>query len=135
MYISSCKYIRLLYCQLSLFLIILQSDRLFAPKVIEQDEEPKPRKTELIIRESQPTELPPDVVRGKLSSATKKLNLKKIRIKTRERESIAEQTRSKSKRVRNTYDTLSRSQYNCFGLLSSICSVANSDFFPSDLAF
>ncbi|XP_030566493.1 glutamic acid-rich protein isoform X2 [Drosophila novamexicana] len=37
---------------------------LFAPKVIEQDEEPKPRKTELIIRESQPTELPPDVVRA-----------------------------------------------------------------------
>ncbi|KRF85370.1 F-actin-monooxygenase MICAL3 isoform X2 [Drosophila virilis] len=37
---------------------------LFAPKVVEQDEEPKPRKTELIIRESQPTELPPDVVRA-----------------------------------------------------------------------
>ncbi|XP_064537744.1 glutamic acid-rich protein isoform X2 [Drosophila montana] len=37
---------------------------LFAPKVVELDEEPKPRKTELIIRESQPTELPPDVVRA-----------------------------------------------------------------------
>ncbi|XP_032597863.1 DNA ligase 1 isoform X2 [Drosophila grimshawi] len=37
---------------------------LFAPKVVEQAEEPKPRRTELIIRESQPTELPPDVVRA-----------------------------------------------------------------------
>ncbi|XP_034112184.1 LIM domain and actin-binding protein 1 isoform X1 [Drosophila albomicans] len=37
---------------------------LFAPKVVEHADEPKPRKTELIIRESQPTELPPDVVRA-----------------------------------------------------------------------
>ncbi|XP_023165580.2 F-actin-monooxygenase MICAL3 isoform X2 [Drosophila hydei] len=37
---------------------------LFAPKVVEQAEEPKQRKTELIIRESQPVELPPDVVRA-----------------------------------------------------------------------
>ncbi|XP_030379556.1 LIM domain and actin-binding protein 1 isoform X2 [Scaptodrosophila lebanonensis] len=36
---------------------------LFAPKVVE-DVDPKPRKAELIIRESQPVELPPDVVRA-----------------------------------------------------------------------
>ncbi|KAL7726770.1 hypothetical protein ACLKA6_001490 [Drosophila palustris] len=37
---------------------------LFAPKVVEQTDEPKPRKAELIIRESQPAELPADVVRA-----------------------------------------------------------------------
>ncbi|XP_034481604.1 DNA ligase 1 [Drosophila innubila] len=37
---------------------------LFAPKVVEQTDEPKARKAELIIRESQPTELPADVVRA-----------------------------------------------------------------------
>lgn len=40
--------------------------RLFAPKVVEQVEETKQCKTELIIRESQPIELPPDVIRGEL---------------------------------------------------------------------
>lgn len=44
---------------------IFDINRLFAPKVVEQME-PKSRKAELIIRESQPTELPADVVRGKL---------------------------------------------------------------------
>jgi hypothetical protein len=38
---------------------------LFAPKVVEESDEPvKPRKLEMIIRESQPIELPPDVVRS-----------------------------------------------------------------------
>ncbi|XP_044261083.1 LIM domain and actin-binding protein 1 isoform X3 [Tribolium madens] len=37
---------------------------LFAPKAVEDDASPKPRKPELIIRESQPVELPPDVVRA-----------------------------------------------------------------------
>ncbi|KAH8272457.1 hypothetical protein KR044_004897, partial [Drosophila immigrans] len=37
---------------------------LFAPKVVEEVDEPNPCKTELIIRESQPTELPPGVVRA-----------------------------------------------------------------------
>nr|XP_008196129.1 PREDICTED: uncharacterized protein LOC658955 isoform X10 [Tribolium castaneum] len=37
---------------------------LFAPKAVEDDASPKPRKPELIIRESQPIELPPDVVRA-----------------------------------------------------------------------
>lgn len=37
---------------------------LFAPKLVEEDESVKPRKPELIIRENQPTELPPDVVRA-----------------------------------------------------------------------
>ncbi|XP_017869295.1 PREDICTED: uncharacterized protein LOC108617933 isoform X2 [Drosophila arizonae] len=38
--------------------------QLFAPKVVEQVEETKQCKTELIIRESQPIELPPDVIRA-----------------------------------------------------------------------
>ncbi|XP_044726595.1 uncharacterized protein YFR016C isoform X11 [Chrysoperla carnea] len=37
---------------------------LFAPKVVEDTQPMKPRKPELIIRESQPVELPPDVVRA-----------------------------------------------------------------------
>ncbi|XP_063924844.1 F-actin-monooxygenase Mical isoform X9 [Zophobas morio] len=37
---------------------------LFAPKAVEDDTPRKPRKPELIIRESQPVELPPDVVRA-----------------------------------------------------------------------
>lgn len=38
---------------------------LFAPKVVEESNEPvKPRKLEMIIRESQPIELPPDVARS-----------------------------------------------------------------------
>ncbi|XP_049824888.1 LIM domain and actin-binding protein 1 isoform X14 [Aethina tumida] len=38
---------------------------LFAPKVVEEDDSvPRPRKNELIIRENQPEELPPDVVRA-----------------------------------------------------------------------
>ncbi|XP_048521770.1 uncharacterized protein LOC109540075 isoform X7 [Dendroctonus ponderosae] len=37
---------------------------LFAPKAVEEDSSPKPRKTELIIRENQPQELPPDVARA-----------------------------------------------------------------------
>jgi len=37
---------------------------LFAPKVVEEDAPPKPRKHEMIIRENQPVELPPDVVRA-----------------------------------------------------------------------
>ncbi|CRK98633.1 CLUMA_CG012184, isoform A [Clunio marinus] len=38
---------------------------LFAPKAVEESDEPvKPRKLEMIIRESQPIELPPDVVRS-----------------------------------------------------------------------
>lgn len=38
---------------------------LFAPKAVEETNEPvKPRKLEMIIRESQPIELPPDVVRS-----------------------------------------------------------------------
>lgn len=38
---------------------------LFAPKAVEESNEPvKPRKLEMIIRESQPIELPPDVVRS-----------------------------------------------------------------------
>lgn len=38
---------------------------LFAPKAVEESNEPvKPRKLEMIIRESQPVELPPDVVRS-----------------------------------------------------------------------
>ncbi|RZC39291.1 uncharacterized protein BDFB_009590, partial [Asbolus verrucosus] len=37
---------------------------LFTPKAVEDDAPPKPRKPELIIRESQPVELPPDVVRA-----------------------------------------------------------------------
>lgn len=38
---------------------------LFAPKAVEENNEPvKPRKLEMIIRESQPMELPPDVVRS-----------------------------------------------------------------------
>ncbi|XP_037823690.1 LIM domain and actin-binding protein 1-like, partial [Lucilia sericata] len=36
---------------------------LFAPKFVEDDEPIQPRKPELIIRENQPSELPPDVVR------------------------------------------------------------------------
>ncbi|GJQ67553.1 hypothetical protein Trydic_g6984 [Trypoxylus dichotomus] len=40
---------------------------LFAPKVVEDETPPKPRKHELIIRENQPLELPPDVVRGRLN--------------------------------------------------------------------
>ncbi|TDG39195.1 hypothetical protein AWZ03_014382 [Drosophila navojoa] len=46
-----------LYCSVHLKL-------LFAPKVVQQAEEPKQSKTELIIRENQPIELPPDVVRA-----------------------------------------------------------------------
>ncbi|XP_068901577.1 myb-like protein X isoform X11 [Tenebrio molitor] len=37
---------------------------LFTPKAVEDDAPHKPRKPELIIRESQPVELPPDVVRA-----------------------------------------------------------------------
>lgn len=37
---------------------------LFAPKAVEETNEVKPRKLEMIIRESQPVELPPDVVRS-----------------------------------------------------------------------
>lgn len=38
---------------------------MFAPKAVEESNEPvKPRKLEMIIRESQPIELPPDVVRS-----------------------------------------------------------------------
>ncbi|KAL1502839.1 hypothetical protein ABEB36_007923 [Hypothenemus hampei] len=37
---------------------------LFAPKAVEEDASPKPRRPELIIRENQPLELPPDVVRA-----------------------------------------------------------------------
>ncbi|XP_050315524.1 uncharacterized protein LOC126750068 isoform X3 [Anthonomus grandis grandis] len=37
---------------------------LFAPKVVEEEPSQKPRRPELIIRESQPVELPPDVVRA-----------------------------------------------------------------------
>ncbi|KAJ8967144.1 hypothetical protein NQ317_001596, partial [Molorchus minor] len=37
---------------------------LFAPKVVEDDTPRRPRKHELIIRENQPQELPPDVVRA-----------------------------------------------------------------------
>ncbi|XP_055922215.1 LIM domain and actin-binding protein 1 isoform X2 [Eupeodes corollae] len=37
---------------------------LFMPKVVEETPEDKPRKPELIIRENQPLELPPDVVRA-----------------------------------------------------------------------
>lgn len=37
---------------------------LFTPKAVEDDTPPKPRKPELIIRENQPLELPPDVVRA-----------------------------------------------------------------------
>ncbi|XP_030764330.1 uncharacterized protein LOC115888688 isoform X2 [Sitophilus oryzae] len=37
---------------------------LFAPKVVEDEAPPRPRKHELIIRENQPVELPPDVVRA-----------------------------------------------------------------------
>ncbi|CAH1132152.1 unnamed protein product [Ceutorhynchus assimilis] len=37
---------------------------LFAPKAVEEDASPKPRRPELIIRENQPQELPPDVVRA-----------------------------------------------------------------------
>lgn len=39
---------------------------LFAPKQVEDDDSVKPHKPELIIRENQPAELPPDVVRGKI---------------------------------------------------------------------
>ncbi|XP_046804916.1 LIM domain-containing protein PLIM2b-like [Lucilia cuprina] len=41
---------------------------LFAPKFVEDVEPIQPRKPELIIRENQPTELPPDVVRGMIIS-------------------------------------------------------------------
>ncbi|XP_066153755.1 uncharacterized protein [Euwallacea fornicatus] len=37
---------------------------LFAPKAVEEDPSPKPRKPELIIRENEPQELPPGVVRA-----------------------------------------------------------------------
>nr|XP_023021856.1 LIM domain and actin-binding protein 1 isoform X3 [Leptinotarsa decemlineata] len=37
---------------------------LFAPKAVEEESPPRPRKPELIIRENQPLELPPDVVRA-----------------------------------------------------------------------
>ncbi|XP_068154020.1 uncharacterized protein PF3D7_1120000 isoform X2 [Drosophila tropicalis] len=37
---------------------------LFAPKIVQDEKETKPRKAELIIRESQPVELPPDVARA-----------------------------------------------------------------------
>ncbi|XP_022902798.2 uncharacterized protein [Onthophagus taurus] len=37
---------------------------LFAPKAVEDDQQPIPKKHELIIRENQPLELPPDVVRA-----------------------------------------------------------------------
>ncbi|XP_018571199.1 xin actin-binding repeat-containing protein 2 isoform X3 [Anoplophora glabripennis] len=37
---------------------------LFAPKVVEDEAPPRPRKAEPIIRENQPLELPPDVVRA-----------------------------------------------------------------------
>ncbi|TMW47402.1 hypothetical protein DOY81_007519, partial [Sarcophaga bullata] len=47
----------ILYCTVHLKL-------LFAPKCVEDDEPVQPPKPELIIRENQPTELPPDVVRG-----------------------------------------------------------------------
>ena len=43
---------------------------LFAPKCVD-DEPVQPRKPELIIRENQPTELPPDVVRGKVNVVLK----------------------------------------------------------------
>lgn len=46
-----------LYC-------IMHFKLLFAPKVVEDSVPEKPRKAELIIRENQPLELPPDVVRG-----------------------------------------------------------------------
>ncbi|KAH8376023.1 hypothetical protein KR093_005184, partial [Drosophila rubida] len=46
-----------LYCMMHLKLLL-------APKVVENVDEPKILKTEVIIRESQPTELPPDVVRA-----------------------------------------------------------------------
>ncbi|XP_026462327.1 LIM domain-containing protein WLIM2b-like [Ctenocephalides felis] len=42
---------------------------LFAPKVIEDSQPKVPRKHEMIIRENQPMELPPDVVRGLLDLA------------------------------------------------------------------
>ncbi|ALC48100.1 CG33521 [Drosophila busckii] len=45
-----------LYC-------VIHFKLLFAPKIVDQLDE-QPRKAELIIRESQPTELPPDVVRA-----------------------------------------------------------------------
>lgn len=47
-----------LYCLVHFKLI-------FAPKLVEYNETEEPRKPELIIRENQPTELPPDVFRGK----------------------------------------------------------------------
>lgn len=53
-----------LYCHMHFKLI-------FAPKIVY--EEVKPRKPELIIRENQPMELPPDVARGKI--VTYKTNL------------------------------------------------------------
>lgn len=37
---------------------------MFAPKAVEDNEPIKPKKIEMIIRESQPIELPPDVVRA-----------------------------------------------------------------------
>jgi hypothetical protein len=41
---------------------------LFAPKVVEENNEPvRPRKLEMIILENQPIELPPDVVRVSFS--------------------------------------------------------------------
>lgn len=53
-----------MYCTIinNIFCIL----RLFAPKIVQESTEPKSRKTELIIRESQPIELPADVARGKL---------------------------------------------------------------------
>ncbi|XP_055313588.1 uncharacterized protein LOC129574936 isoform X3 [Sitodiplosis mosellana] len=46
-----------LYCK-------LHFKSLFSPKAVEDSEPEEPRKPELIIRESQPVELPPDVVRS-----------------------------------------------------------------------
>lgn len=69
---------------------------LFAPKAVEESTEPvKPRKLEMIIRESQPIELPPDVVR---SSDKQDLGLEELQqLNVRQRFQVFENAGQESK--------------------------------------
>ncbi|XP_076254460.1 uncharacterized protein LOC143192762 isoform X11 [Rhynchophorus ferrugineus] len=56
---------------------------LFAPKAVEDDAPPRPRKHELIIRENEPVELPPDVVRASDKPDLGLEELQKLNVKER----------------------------------------------------
>ncbi|XP_072381797.1 uncharacterized protein [Diabrotica undecimpunctata] len=70
---------------------------LFAPKAVEDDTPSRPRKPELIIRENQPLELPPDVVRA---SDKPDLGLEELQsLNVKERFQVFQQTQSETQEM------------------------------------